>query len=131
MLTGGSQAGGLPVAAPMRHNQVMEPLDEFNLYQRLAQSRGASLVLFASPTCGTCRTVERLLPAAAPSDVRQFRVDVQQSLGLARAYEVFHLPALFLFHDGRYHARLDCEVTPAALGRAIDAALKAPAQEEP
>lgn len=109
----------------------MEVVDEFTLHHRLMQTPGISLVLFASPTCGTCRSVERALPAAVPSDVRLFRVDVQQAIGLARAYEVFHLPALFLFRDGHYHARLDCEVTPAALGRAIDAALAAPAQDEP
>lgn len=109
----------------------MERLDEFTLHARLAQTPGASLVLFSSATCGACRTVEQQLPAAAPAGVRLFLVDVGQALALARAYEVFHLPALFLFRDGHYHARLDCEVTAAALRRAIEAALAAPAQEEP
>lgn len=115
----------------MRQNPGMEDLDEFNLQQRLAQSPGLSLVLFASPTCGTCRRVEQMLPSAAPPGVRLYRVDVQQAQALARAYDVFHLPALFLFRDGHYHARLDCEVTPVALKAAIERALAAPAQEEP
>ena len=85
----------------------------------------------SSPTCGTCRRVERLLPAAAPADARLFKMDVQRASGLARVFEVFQLPALFLFRDGRYHARLDCEVMLAALDEAIHAALAAPPQEEP
>lgn len=109
----------------------MEELDEFTLHRRLAAQPGVSLVLFGSPTCGTCRSVERRLPAAAPGEARLFKVDVQHAQALARAYEVFHLPALFLFRDGHYHARLDCEVTAAALGRAIAEALARPAQEEP
>jgi len=109
----------------------MEEVDEFSFHRRLAAHAGVSLVLFSSPTCGTCRRVERLLPAAAPADARLFKVDVQSATALARAFAVFHLPALFLFRDGRYHARLDCEVTPAALQAAIRAALAAPPQEEP
>lgn len=109
----------------------MESVDEFDFHQRLAQSDGVSLVLFMSPTCGTCRRVERLLPLAAPPQLWLFRADVQQAQALARAYEVYHLPALILFRDGHYHARLDCEVTPVALRAAIERALAAPAQEEP
>jgi len=115
----------------MVQNAAMEEIDEFSLHHRLAHTPGVSLVLFSSPGCGTCRSVERLLPVAVPADVRLFRVDVQQAPALARAYEVFHLPALFLFRDGHYHARLDCEITPASLRAAIAAALAAPAQEEP
>ncbi len=75
--------------------------------------------------------MERLLPAAATEGAHLFRVDVQTAPALARAFDVFHLPALFLFRDGRYHARLACMVTPAALAEAIDRALAAPAVEEP
>lgn len=109
---------------------VFQPLDEFSYHHRLARQQGPALVLFSSQTCGTCRQVERLLPTAADGTVL-FRVDVQQSPGLARAHEVFHLPALFLYRDGRYHARLDCEVTPASLRRSMADALARPAEEEP
>lgn len=125
------RAGRLTVAASMLHNVAVETVDEFNLHARLAQSGGVGLVLFVSPTCGACRRVERLLPQAAPPNVRLYRADVQQAQALARAYEVFHLPALFLFRDGRYHARLECAVTPQALRAAIERALAAPAEEEP
>ncbi len=107
----------------------MQSLDEYSWHASPAQAWGVSQVLFISPSCGSSRTAQRLLPSAAPADVRLYVVDVQQAL--ARAYDVFHLPALFLFRDGRYHARLDCAITPAALRGAIDAALAAPPQEEP
>lgn len=109
----------------------MECLDEFTLHRRLAATPGPALVLFTSPTCGTCRVVERRLPEAAPPAISVFKVDVQAAQALARAFDVFHLPALFLFVDGHFHARLDCQVTPTELRRALDAALAEPAQEEP
>lgn len=118
------------------HADVFHPLDEFDYHPVLRATRGPVLVLFSSPDCGGCRRVEALLPAAVaalpgPDRPRLFRVDVQQSPGLSRAFEVFHLPALFLYRHGQYHARLDCAVTPAALGEALVAAWAAPAQEEP
>ncbi|MEW5771756.1 MAG: thioredoxin family protein [Pseudomonadota bacterium] len=109
----------------------LEPLDEFHYHHRLREAGGVALVLFSSPTCGTCRVVERRLPEAAPAGTRLFRVDVQASQALARAYEVFHLPALLLYRDGLYHARLDCEVSAPALHAAVREALAAPPQEEP
>lgn len=109
----------------------MQPLDEFHYHRHLEATSGVALVLFSSPTCGTCRAVEQRLPEAAPASARLYKVDVQTSQGLARALEVFHLPTLFLYRDGHYHARLDCAVTPVALAAALDQALARPAQEEP
>ena len=110
---------------------TLEPLDEFRYHHRLREAGGVALVLFTSPTCGTCRVVEQRLPATAPPGARLFKVDVQVSPALARAHEIFHLPALLLYRDGEFHARLDCEISPSALERAMTAALNAPAQEEP
>jgi len=39
-------------------------LTDANFHHTLAQSAGVSLVMFSGPDCGTCRTVENLLPAA-------------------------------------------------------------------
>ena len=109
----------------------LEHLDEFNYPHRLRAAGGVALVLFSSPTCGTCRVVEQRLPGAAPAAVHLFKVDVQTSQGLARAHEIFHLPALLLYRDGVFHAHLACEVSPIALRDALATALAAPAQEEP
>mgnify|MGYP001138005293 CR=1 FL=1 len=107
------------------------PLDEFNYHPRLTATDGLAVVMFSSPTCGTCRQVERLLPTASPPAIKLFHVDVQRNLGLARAFDLFHLPALFLYRNGHYHARLNTDVTPTGLRQAIDRALAAPAEEEP
>ena len=107
-------------------------LTDANFHHTLAQSAGVSLVMFSGPDCGTCRRVEKLLPAAAGDKVAHlYQVDVQHSMGLARQYEVFHLPALFLFVNGHFHAALHSEATPAKMQAAIGQVLAQPAEEEP
>ena len=107
-------------------------LTEFDFYRRLAASSGVSLVLFSGPDCGTCRRAEAMLPDALAGAVAHlFKVDAQRSMALAREYEVFHLPALFLFVDGHYHAPLHSALSPAALRQAVAAALQSPSQEAP
>ncbi len=106
-------------------------LDESTYYPRLAATTGLALIMFSNAACGSCRVVERNLPASAPANTQLFKVDVQVAAALARAFDVFHLPTLLLYLDGRYHARLNCEVTPAALRSAIERALRNPAEEEP
>jgi thioredoxin-like negative regulator of GroEL len=111
---------------------VFSMLSEFDFHRVLARSEGLALVMFGAPGCGACRKVEKRLPDTVAGLVSGlFKVDVQQSMGLARAYEVFHLPALFLFVDGHYHARIDSEVTPSKMRAALEAALAMPAQDEP
>lgn len=106
-------------------------LDEYHYHARLLEAGGVALVLFSSPTCGTCRVVERRLPLAAPAGTHLFKVDVQQASGLARAFDVFHLPALFLYRDGHFHARLACEISVPALREAMERALAEAPEEEP
>jgi thioredoxin 1 len=110
----------------------LQPLTEFDYHHTLARTPGASLVLFSSPDCGSCRKVERLLPAAVGDAIGAcYKVDVQQATALARQFDLFHLPALFLYRDGHFHAALESEITPARLQEAIRAALARPAEEEP
>ena len=110
----------------------MKNLTEFDFHPTLARTEGPVLVLFSSATCGTCRAVQKRLPTAAEGVVTGlFIVDVQQSTSLARAYDVFHLPALFLFVDGQFHAQIKCEINADQLQAAIETALALPAEEEP
>ena len=109
----------------------MLSLDESRYHTTLLESGGIALVLFTTPSCGACRVVERQLPLAAPEGTRLFKVDVQQATGLARAFDLFHLPALLLYRDGHFHARLDCEVTALALSAALTRALAGPPEDEP
>lgn len=109
----------------------MNTLDEFHYHARLQETGGIALVLFSSPTCGTCRVVERRLPQAVPAGTHLFKVDVQRATGLARAFDVFHLPTLFLYRDGHFHARLNCEISAPSMQAAMMYALAQPAEEEP
>ena len=109
----------------------MQTLDQFDYQQRLAETRGEVLVLLTSPTCGTCRRVESLLAGGNHAHRTIYKVDVQENPAIARALDVFHLPSLFLYMHGNYHARLDCEITPAALDAAIRIARANPPEEEP
>lgn len=108
------------------------PLTEFDFHPALARSEGPVLVMFSAPGCGACRKAEKLLPGATAGVASAlYKVDVQQNMGLARAYEVFHLPALFLFVDGHYHAQISSELTPPKMRMALETALALAPQEEP
>jgi thioredoxin-like negative regulator of GroEL len=120
--------GGIILGSAMQ----LTLLNEFDYHHVLARTHGASLVLFSSPDCGTCRRVEKLLPDVVGDAVTAlFKVDVQQATALARQYDLFHLPTLFLYRDGRFHAVLDSEIRPGKLQQVIATALQRPAQEEP
>jgi len=111
---------------------LMQELNEFNFHAALADRTGVSLVMFSGPDCGTCRRLEKIFPHLIPDrTVHLYKVNVQKATSLARAYEVFHLPSLFVFVDGQYHGPLHAEPTPEKFSRALSALLAAPAQEEP
>jgi len=107
-------------------------LTEFDFHPRLAATSGVSLVMFSGPDCGACRRLEKHLPQWLSGHAdRFFKVDVQRSTALARAYEVFHLPALFVFVDGKYHGPLHAEATPAPMIASLQKLISQPAHEEP
>lgn len=107
-------------------------LSEFDFHARLAVTDGISIVMFSGPGCGACKHLEKHLPAwlAGLAD-HYYKIDVQRSTALAHAYEVFHLPALFIFIDGQYHGPLHAEASPASLIGALRKLLSEPAHEEP
>lgn len=107
-------------------------LDQFGFHHVLADTQGPVLVLFTAPRCGSCRHWKQVLGEFGPREGLQvFEVDVQRDPGLAQEFSLFHLPALFLYLDGEFHAELQAEASPAALRRAIAERLTAPAQEAP
>lgn len=112
---------------------AFEPLRDGDFHQRLAATRDRALILFSAPACGACRGVAARLPeAAAGADIGHlFIVDVESSTGLAREFEVFHLPTLLLFNNGEFHAEISCEISATALRTAIEAALAQPACDAP
>jgi len=108
-------------------------LDQFNFHHVLAETEGVSLVYFTAPVCGACRQLKRVFERHAGEFawLNLFEVDAEQELALTREFEVFHLPAMFLFRDGDFHAELQAEATPQGLRAAVEAALAAEPQEAP
>lgn len=64
-------------------------------------------------------------------DVTVFEVDAEQEQGLAREFEIFHLPALYVFQNGQFHGELQAEARLEAIQRALAAALDTPPQDMP
>jgi thioredoxin-like negative regulator of GroEL len=115
-------------AAPLAWRSVHEG----DFHQTVSQWAGRTLVLFGQPGCGACRRAEAIVPVALAGVVQQLlKVDAAAQAALAREFEVFHLPALHLYIDGRYHAPLLCELTSDALRAAVARAASAPAAEAP
>ena len=110
-----------------------QTLTQFDFHHTLAQTEGVSLVYFTAPGCGACRQLKQLLESY-PQEfalLTIFEVDAQQDMALTREFEVFHLPALFLFQDGRFHAPIHSEPALPSLFAAIDSALAGEPQEAP
>lgn len=60
-----------------------------------------------------------------------FEVDVGEATGVARYFGIFHLPTIYLYRDGRFHAELQCEARQTVIQRAVRELLAAPPQDEP
>jgi len=90
------------------------------------------VVLFSAPHCGGCRAWKRLLPEALGNTATQFyEVDVSEATGVARYFGIFHLPAVYLYRDGRFHAELQCEARAGTVRQTVERLLAEPAQDEP
>ncbi len=111
----------------------IQPLSEQEFYARLAETAGPSIVFFTKPGCSSCRLWQRLLDELLQQreDIRVFQVDAEQNMALSHEYELFHLPALFLFVDGEFHCELQSEARLPELQATLEAALEAPAEEAP
>jgi thioredoxin 1 len=108
-------------------------LDQFDFHHRIAQTRGTVLVIFTAPGCRSCTAWKQLLglPDSVPAGTQVYEVDAERDLALAREFDVFHLPTLFLFRDGMYHGELQCEASPAAIHARILSLLQEEPQELP
>ncbi len=112
-------------------HEMLPKMSQFSLHHRIAKDPALTLVFFTSPACIACRHLKRVLHEVQIQhpNVRIYKVDAEREGGLVREFEIFHLPALFLFSDGNYHCALDCEARVEAIERAIEEALQLPAEE--
>ena len=111
---------------------LIAELNESDFYPRLAASGGVAVVMFSGPDCGACKHLEKQLPGWLSGHANHFfKVDAQRSTALARAYEVFHLPGLFVFVNGHYHGPLHAPSAPTPMIDALMKLISEPAHEEP
>ena len=109
-----------------------ERLAEGAFHVRLAATSGVAVVLFSAPGCGACRAWKHLLPSALVDQAHAFyEVDVSEATGVARYFDIFHLPTIYLYRDGQFHAELQCEARPDSIRLAAHRLLSVPAQDEP
>ena len=107
-------------------------MTEGSYHARLAAASGVAVALFSAPHCGACRAWKRLLPDALAGLAGAFyEVDVSEATGVARYFGIFHLPTVYLYRDGQFHAELQCEARADAIRQATHQLLAAPAQDEP
>ncbi|MFP5407731.1 MAG: thioredoxin family protein [Gammaproteobacteria bacterium] len=107
-------------------------LSEGAYHGHLAAAHGLAVVLFSAPQCGACRVWKRLLPETLSDLVETFyEVDVSEATGVARGFGIFHLPTIYLYRDGHFHAELQCEARREAIREAVPRLLAAAAQDEP
>ncbi|MDH4274204.1 MAG: thioredoxin family protein [Gammaproteobacteria bacterium] len=108
-------------------------LTQFDFHHLLSQTPGIAVVYFTSAGCASCRHWREVLQQLLKRrlDIRVFEVDAAQDQALTREFEVFHLPALFVFRDGHYRGPLLCEARTTLLDAAIDAASALPPQDMP
>lgn len=107
-------------------------LNEGDFHARLAATAGVAVVIFSAPACGACRAWKKLLPQALSETANAlYEVDVSEATGVARYFGIFHLPTLYLYREGQFHAELQCKARPEAIRQAVQQALAAPAQDEP
>ncbi len=111
----------------------MRRLVDGNFYDTLQATPGVSLVVFTSLGCASCRAWKEVLKEylSINTDIVIYEVDAHESMALANEYEIFHLPALFLFKEGAYHCELNCEANLDKIHQAITRLLQGPAEEEP
>ncbi|MBB5019850.1 thioredoxin-like negative regulator of GroEL [Chitinivorax tropicus] len=122
------------MSKPPHSSQILgwQSLHGGQFHQHLARQPGISLVLFGQPGCGACRRAEALIPTLAAGSVDQlFKVDVQQDPAIGQEFGLFHLPALFIYQHGQFHAALHCSLTAAAFDDALRKCLGKPAEEAP
>ena len=120
-----------------RHQEAMASplpkLDQFDFHARLADTTGTALIMFTSPDCGGCRHLHRVLQEVRRKEPgwQVFEVDAQRDPALSNEFEVFHLPTVFVFHDGVFHCQLEAESSTASIISTTRSALRQPAAEAP
>lgn len=105
---------------------------EGGFHGAISAAPGLVLVMFGASGCGACAHARHAVPAWVSGRIdRLVYMDAGVASGLVQELGVFHLPAFFLWSQGRYHASLSPRPEPRAWVQALNEALAAPAEEAP
>ena len=122
----------MSLAKQISISNVYVPLTEGNYHARIARASGHAVVLFSHAHCASCRAWKRLLPEALSGIVQHFfEADVALDTGAARYFGIFHLPTIYLYCNGQFHAELQCAARREMIQRTVASLFDMPAQEEP
>ncbi len=112
---------------------AIKQIEEFEFHQTLEQSTGISIVFFSSRECSSCRYWEQLLTQYTQGEKPPtvYKVDAGENQALAQEFNIFHLPALFVYLNGEFYSEIQCEANIDSLNNAIETALAGPPQEMP
>ncbi len=105
-------------------------LTDLDFYATLIEQPAPSLVVVTAPHCGACHALKQALVPLLPQ-YAIFELDAVHNGGMVQELEVFHLPALFLYVNGEYHAELKTPPKTSAIKQSIEQALTQPAEEAP
>jgi len=97
-------------------------LTDLNIDQQLLGLPGASLLVFTSVGCSSCRWARQQLPGWNLPVDRVCWVDAGHNGGAVERYQIFHLPALFVVREGQFHGQLQTRLTAVDLTDAINQA---------
>lgn len=106
-------------------------LTDLDADQHLLGLPGSSLLIFTSTGCASCRLARRELPGMGLAVERLCWVDAGRNGGLVQRYDVFHLPSLFLIHEGQFFGALRAPLRQLELAKAIGLALSREPEELP
>ncbi|OLU29027.1 thioredoxin [Pseudomonas sp. PA15(2017)] len=98
-------------------------LTDFDADRRLLDLPGASLVIFTSQGCASCRYARQQLAQMELPVQRLVWIDAGENSGLVQRYEVFQLPALFVVCDGEFLGALHARLSAVELRHALLEAL--------
>ena len=112
---------------------MLEQLNAHDFHHVLEQQRGVCLIIFSHDLCSSCRAWKNLLQNYIQDrpEIRVYEVNAETEMALTNEFEVFHLPALFLYKDGKFHAPVQCVASLEALDAHVASLLQAQAMDVP